>query len=90
MINELDEITPEDLYYGRMVRDLLRKNGTITIHYHDVETNTVRFSFDKGDWAKRSCLAKSIKEINTLQSVLSIAEYDAENIVKENENDTTK
>lgn len=82
MIDELDEVTPQDLYFGRMVRELLRGGGIITIQNHGLGTDAVRISYDTGDWSKRSNTAKAVPEIEMAKSALSMAEYEAEEMLR--------
>ena len=90
MKNELDEVTPLDLYYGRMIRKFLEKEMTITVNHHGITVNDIRFTIDKGDWSRRVCLAKSIRDIELVDSVPSMADYDAANLLRlfEDENRT--
>lgn len=83
MIDKLDEITPQDLYLGRMVRELLKDGGTITINHHEGTPKFMLFSYDKGSWRNRACLVKDLSLIDLSRSPLSMAEDDAEDIILE-------
>lgn len=78
----MDQPTPEEIYIGRMVTELLKGGGTVTIDNSFTDLDRLRFTYDTGDWKKRACLQKNRKD--TLLSIrpLNEANYDAEIVLK--------
>lgn len=79
----INKPTPLDLYLGRMVSELLKDGGVVTIEHHGLTTKAVRFSYHKRDWGDRACLAKDFLEIDMARYQLDMADYDAEDIIRE-------
>ncbi len=71
-----------DLYIGRMVRELLKDGGSVTIEYDGLTTEAVLFSYRKTDWRGRSCFAVRFMQMDEDRDPLGMADYDAERIIQ--------
>jgi len=71
-----------DLYIGRMVRELLKDGGSVTIEHDGLTTEAVRFTYRKRDWGGRSCLAVRFMQMDEDRDPLGMADYDAERIIQ--------